>query len=174
MLAIPRLNRLNAKGMGFQTLDKYCLFNLFANSAPESNAIGCHRDIGADLSFYDQCEPSIAGIIGFYVKSFAQGASATISGIDHNTDSFLATGTDLPRIRGNRAASVGSDVLDHQWSSAAVFDHKIMLYLSALEHRVEYILHLGDHRSGMILLRRVLFAWCTHFDGLPGRGPGGV
>jgi hypothetical protein len=93
--------------------------------------------------------------------------------MDHDTDVFLATGSDMPRIRGNRAASVGPDVFDHQRGRPTILNRKVMLYLDALENRGKHIFHLGDHRPGTILS-----GWFAIFQaGLPdgggGNGPSG-
>lgn len=172
VLAIPGLDSLDVKGMAFQALDENRLLQLFANSATESNAIGRQGDIGLDLSLHDQGEYGVLRIIGFYGKSFAQGGPASIAGIDHNADNFLAAGTDMPRIRGDRATSVGSDVLYHQRGCPMIFNHKIMLNLNTFENRGENMFHLGNHRTGVITPGCVPFARGGLLDGLPGKGTG--
>ena len=76
--------------------------------------MGRQGDIGPDRSLDSQDECFALRIIGSYIESFVQVGPATIARIDHNTDRFLATGRDMPRIRGYRATSVGSNILDHQ------------------------------------------------------------
>ena len=133
--------------MLLQPFDVNRLLQLLPDPASELNAIGLQRNIGPDDASYHQGERRNLRIVGLNGKTLSQCGPATIFGVNHDADDFPAAGTDMPRIRGYRAASVGPHIFYDQRSAPLILDHKVMGDLDAFENGGEVMLHLGYDRT---------------------------
>jgi hypothetical protein len=71
---------------------------------------------------------------------FPEFSAAISTCIDLNSDYSLTAWRDLPRVRGNRAASAGFDPFNFERCGSLVLDNKFMVHYGAFHNRRKIVL----------------------------------